>query len=377
MGLDKKKDILVREQFEQDPFKADNLVLSAQMHSSLPTSKEDIMIDKRQSVYYSVEYALKRLLQNDVFIDQFLSKSKDFVALAVDNGLLTCLNENADIPDPGSTNIYEQYLSCHLYEYHGATSLADNVLNSSSEASTMAKVRALSATYMLSSANNDFVNSDMSNLDINSAKTNFMHTNPASQPFSTTNKIQLSNDFVVNYEYHDSPNVYRATNFLTVSVSNKKTQNVFRQNIYEQVSLMDTLPQLTECTYIYKEWLSGFKELYIYVPTTYTFYNENQNGEDINGNATWIQVKINGRHFKFNHIYQAHICGQSLPMQIHNEDENNKHFSDVVLPSMLRTICLGDNENNTKAIYDSYNAQYVLYFVCYGTDAQAIRIFGD
>lgn len=45
---------------------------------------------------------------------------------------------------------------------------------------------------------------------------------------------------------------------------------------------------------------------------------------------------------------------------------------------MLRTMCTSDDKTvNTQMIYDSYNAQYILYFVCYGSDSQAIRIFGD
>ena len=81
------------------------------------------------------------------------------------------------------------------------------------------------------------------------------------------------------------------------------------------------------------------------MPTTFTFYNENLDGEHVNENATWIQVKLNARHFKLNHIYQAHICGQSLPMQMHNTDESNPYFNDVVLPSMLRTMCLENEES--------------------------------
>lgn len=47
MGLDNKKGILVRDEFEVAPFKADNLVLSAQDRSSLPTMPDDVMVDRR------------------------------------------------------------------------------------------------------------------------------------------------------------------------------------------------------------------------------------------------------------------------------------------------------------------------------------------
>jgi hypothetical protein len=68
---------------------------------------------------------------------------------------------------------------------------------------------------------------------------------------------------------------------------------------------------MNDCKYIYKKWLSGFKELYIYLPTTFTYYKGNDviyGDEHPDKNATFIKVGINYRHFKFNHIYQAHIC---------------------------------------------------------------------
>jgi hypothetical protein len=63
-------------------------------------------------------------------------------------------------------------------------------------------------------------------------------------------------------------------------------------------------------------------------------------------------------------------------MQIHAD--KNPYFSDIVLPSMLRSLCVANgNESNTEMIYDRKASMYYLYFVCYGTDSQAIRIFAD
>ena len=374
MGLDKKKPILVREQFEVDPFKPDNQVLSSQSRSSLPTSTDDVVLDRNQSVYYSVEYVLKRLLQNDKFIDEFLSKSRDQIKLAVNQGLLTSQNVDESILAPNDTHIYPSYFNLHEYEYHGA------------KGSTYDQYRdagVVSATCMLSAVARDYVDSDMSNFDENAALSAFQKrsTDTAShigKGVSETNDITISNDVVVEVEYNDSPNVYKATNFVNVSVSNSKTKFKFKQSMTEQVLSLNAIPKLTECTYIYKRWLSGLKEIYIYLPTTFTFYQQNESGEDINKNATWICVKLNKRHFNLHHIYQAYICGQSLPMQIHNTDASIKTYNDVVLPSMLRSMCTSEDiDQNVDMVYDSYNAQYVLYFVCYGTDAQAIRIFGD
>lgn len=368
MGLDKQKPILTKDNFIEDPFNASNMMLSKQNRTSLPTREEDIFIDRRQSVYYSVEHALKRLLQNDVFIREFLSKSHVQVANAVDNGLSgalligTAIGNKEDV-QLSVANAYDKAYKDHLRAYHTQHD----------------------GSFLLSAVDAKYIEDDMSNFDINEAQQHFQHAClsdtvlPTADGALTSNRtVLVENDILVAYECNDSDNVIDASNYVAVSVSNKKTGNAFKQSIAEQVYIADGSPSLANCTYMYKEWLSGFKELYIYVPTTYTFYNENLDGEHVNENATWIQVKLNARHFKLNHIYQAHICGQSLPMQIHNTDESNPYFNDVILPSMLKTMCLEDEGNqNTNVVYDSYTSQYVLYFVCYGTDAQAIRIFGD
>jgi hypothetical protein len=78
-----------------------------------------------------------------------------------------------------------------------------------------------------------------------------------------------------------------------------------------QTNTLNVIPSMSSCKYIYKKWLSGFKELYIYLPTTFTYYKGNDviyGDEHPDKNATFIKVGINYRHFKFNHIYQAHIC---------------------------------------------------------------------
>lgn len=359
MGLDKKKKIVVREQFKQDLFYADNAKLSTQVCTSLPTQQEDILIAKNQSVFFSIEHALKRLVQNDKYIDQFLSRKSSGVACAVENGLLSALSADSNLSSPPQLSVFENELCTHIQQYHIPST----------------------TVCALSTVNNNYLDNDMSNIDMNGARRSFQNIQSASGTMinyglSTYNSIQLSNDVVINYEFDDSPTVYSPTNYINVAVCNKMTSNTFNQSMRAQATIAGSIPNLTECKYIYKEWMSGFKELYIYVPTTYTFYNENIDGEDVNKNATWIQVKINSRHFKFNHIYQANICGQSLPMQIHNTI--NSHFNDVILPSMLRTMSISNEPtNNASSVYDEFTSQYILYFVCYGTDAQAIQIFGD
>ena len=362
MGLDTKKGILTRDEFAVEPFKADNIVLSVQNRSSLPALPDDVMLDRHQSVYYSVEYALQRLLQNDKFIDEFLSSSNVYVDYAVENGLLS--SQDTHITEtPASTHIYNEYLDKHLFEYHGGRGTYPGVVP---------------ANYMLSSVEKAYLDADASNFDEAGARQDFQYVDGQC----------LSNDILVEIEYNDSPNVRKATNYVNVTVANKQTRWAFKQMMVEQSQVLDATPKLDTCTYIYKRWLSGLKELYIHLPTSFTFYNQHgagwKDGNRINENATWIKVLINKRHFSFKHIYQAHINGQSLPMQIHNDDPTLSGFNDIILPSMLRTMCTSTEQptatsetQNTGMVYDSYQSQYVLYFVCYGTDEQAIHIIGD
>ena len=53
MGLDKKKNILLTDAFHIDPLYPKNALLSAEDRSSLPNIEEDVVLDKRQSVFYS------------------------------------------------------------------------------------------------------------------------------------------------------------------------------------------------------------------------------------------------------------------------------------------------------------------------------------
>jgi len=116
---------------------------------------------------------------------------------------------------------------------------------------------------MLSSAEAQYLDIDASNFDEAGARSHFMLSAGSS----------LSNDMLVEVEYDDSPNVRRASNYVNVTVANRQTRWAFKQNIVEQVGTASNIPKLDTCTYIYKRWLSGLKELYIHLPSTFTFYN--------------------------------------------------------------------------------------------------------
>lgn len=354
MGLDKNKPILLKNGFTNDPLYAQNAQLSQENRSSLPNQTNDVMLDKRQSVYYSVEYVLKKLLDNDKFIDNYLQKTRNQLEYVTQERLSSAI-DSTSVDTATAQSIYNNYLQQHKKEYHEDTG------------------------YVLSTVAQDYMKTDMSNIDLQGASINFQ------KKYGSIEKtVALSNDIVVDVEF--SEDVRRPTNYVNVMVCNKMTGGKFRSSMDFGTDILAQIPSLTSTTYIYKEWMSGMKELYVHVPTTFTMYNENLSAsnadywrhENVKDNITIIQLKINRRHFKWNNIYQAYICGQSLPLQIHNESEY-KYFADVIQPSLLKTMCVQQtgNTTNVDCVYDENQSMYVLYFTCYGTDEQAIRIFGD
>lgn len=369
MGLDKHKPILLRKDFSIDPFYAQNAQLASQSKSSLPNVETDVAIDKGQSSYYSVERVLKKLLENDKFIDTYLQRSRTQLGYVTQIRIANAVNCYGVGEETDLNGIYKKFFDQHINDFHG------------------------DGNKTLSSVAIDFLKADMSNFDINGAKHSFQsyedaygkQLNPDQYVCPTaTSALQVSNDIVVKVEF--SEDVKRPTNFINVMVCNKQTNGQFVQAVELNADAMVQFPSLTSTTYIYKEWLSGIKELYIHIPTTFTLYNENKNAsasdyyehEDVARNMTIVKVTINARHFMLNNIYQVHVCGQSLPLQIHNYG-SEKLFSDVVLPSMLKTLCVQptSNSTNVNCIYDDTYQTYTLYFMCYGTDEQAVKIFGD
>ena len=354
MALNILKPILLKDGFSIDPLYAQNSQLSQENKYTLPSLEPDVSLDKRQSVYYSFEYVLKRLLDNDKFIDNYLKKSRNQIDYVSQDRLSNSIkiDENG-IDTLSSTVIYNQYFIDHIEKYHTNSSV-----------------------YKLSSVAENFIKNDMSNFNESAASSVFLK--------KSSDGNSLTNDIVVDVEF--SEDVRKPMNYVTINVCNKMTNWKFKSSIDVDLDAQAEIPELTSTTYIHKRWLSGMKELYIHIPTTFTVYNENLSadnddywkGENIENNFTIIQVKINGRHFQWKNIYQAYICGQSLPLQIHNKG-SYPYFSDVILPSLLKTVCVQPNSSstNTNCIYDPEQQTYTLYFTCYGTDEQAIRIFGD
>lgn len=157
--------------------------------------------------------------------------------------------------------------------------------------------------------------------------------------------------------------------------------------------------------YIVKNWKSGLKEIYIYVPTTGTYYINNPRGisnskfaydslsrTNVGGQnaintlpdaCTILRVYLYNSYFNINTIILAQCVGNSLPLKIYKDNENAEDnwkgvFDTVIQPSALRTLPManGKNVNNVSNCTDEFGRIY-LDFSIYGTDAQAIKIIAE
>lgn len=156
--------------------------------------------------------------------------------------------------------------------------------------------------------------------------------------------------------------------------------------------------------YVFKKWKSGLKEIYIYVPTTGTYYADNPQGlantqqsnvsyfrqNVVNSNllnslpdaCTILRVYLYNSYFKIKTILAAQCTGNSLPLKIYKDSTNADDawkgvFNTVIQPSALRSLPrTRTNVNNVSVCTDDLERIY-LDFSIYGTDAQAIRIIAE
>lgn len=349
MALLTRKPILLNSDFENhdNPFYENNQVLKSVTHSSLPSAAEDVLLSKGSQTYHAVNNVLAHLLDNDRFIAEYIAKLQN---QSVSKGRAAeAFSQNVTAL---TSNIYEKAYEQHIESYHENPELVP-----------------------LSTLYREYLKADCSNLDVEAATKNFTKT----EKFGGC--TFLSNDFVSKIEFNDSPTVRLASNYVNVAVKNSYTNNKFMTQMAaaQQMANMTSVPSTRESTYIYKEYISGKKELYIYIPSTFTFYNEQLSSgtaHNPHADATYVRIKLNKRHFQLNHIYNLQINGQSLPLMIHKDKK--AYFSDQILPSIARTICTSiSSDNNIDSIYDENTNLYTLYFCCYGTDAQAIKILAD
>ena len=350
MALVKNKKILTENEFTRDPLASDNMQMSAVNATTMPSLPDDVVHDKHQPVFWSLNYILQKLLDNDKFIQHYIDTVNTKLNIS-ENQLTTAFAFENGQKNPKINELYIPELTSHIDKYHSLIDYKDVA--------------------------RDYLKADCENFDVDGARENFQHRSDEGEIYQARN-MSISVDVLVEIEYNDSPTVRRATNYVKVLACNKHTGNQFRPNLNNQMDLMNPIPSLLESTYIYKKWLSGLKELYVYMPTSFTFYNETLESESPNPkeNATFICLQVNKRHFEFNNIYNIQICGQSLPLQIHKDKVD--HFNDVILPSLVRSMCISqDSENNVNCNYNDITNLYSFYFCAYGTDAQAIKIIGD
>ena len=88
-----------------------------------------------------------------------------------------------------------------------------------------------------------------------------------------------------------------------------------------------------DCSYIAKYWKSGLTELYIYLPTTFTYYIPHIEGASqcnafgiqvdannrmvdavVDGNETSVRINIESSFFTIGNILENTIKGNSLPL---------------------------------------------------------------
>ena len=141
------------------------------------------------------------------------------------------------------------------------------------------------------------------------------------------------------------------------------------------------------CSYIAKCWKSGLVELYIYLPTTHTYYiphipgasqcigdsdvvkaNNKSLSISVQDNATIIRINVASNCFTIGTMLENTIKPNSLPLQIYKTAENvlgaGSLFHTFVCPSIAQEF---DSEYNAFGYYE-------LKYYCFGSDAQAIKV---
>lgn len=175
--------------------------------------------------------------------------------------------------------------------------------------------------------------------------------------------------------------------------------NVFTDPNTGKVFDISTVP------YIVKNWRSGIKEIFIYVPSTGTYYANNPQGisnsqysyrpesranventtllNTLPTASTTLRVYLYNSYFKIKTIVAAQCTGNSLPLKIYKDNTNADDawkgvFDTTIQPSALRTlpVTVDSSVNNVSNCTDDLERIY-LDFSIYGTDAQAIRIIAE
>lgn len=143
-------------------------------------------------------------------------------------------------------------------------------------------------------------------------------------------------------------------------------------------------------TFVYKGWVSGQKELYVNIPTTNTYYKPHLGGlvhcknnrdeitmentglssaPDINNESTDIRVTIKRSGFdNVRNFSDIVIDGQSLPLKLYRDDAYDCGGACDCFHSVVKESVFLGKEHSPDSI--------TLYFRCFGTDEQALKLIG-
>jgi hypothetical protein len=227
-------------------------------------------------------------------------------------------------------------------------------------------------------------------------------------PVKLFNSIEIiKNDFVETIEFNDNNSYIKASvNNWAVNQLTDASSIFSESGYYDRFTIAKKFFDLSKIPYIFKKWKSGLKEFLIYIPSTATFYMNNplgfsnsiysqdsvprknisdsfSNKNFIPETATKLRVLLNNYHFNITNISNIQINGNSLPLQIYKDSvycqpDRENLFDTVIQPSLVKTLptIKTENVNNIKDLINT-NGEIVLEFLCYGTDAQSIRILGE
>lgn len=177
----------------------------------------------------------------------------------------------------------------------------------------------------------------------------------------------VSNDVVAQTAFNNGDGL------ITVAVKNHATDGEFKNYISNQEVLAGitnpSLPTLDEVPFIYKKWISGVKELVVYVPTTFTMYKDRRGPSLGQADSTIVKVSLNKGYFNFGTFYLALAAPQSLPLKITRG--TSEMFTDIIQPTAM--LYKGSSLGTIDETATSIN----MYFECSGSDAQALHIIGS
>ena len=339
-----------RDQFVKDTFQAQNQVLTSNPKTEIPYS--DISKNRVQPnspINQILNYWFDKFVQNDNVIKRAIEQKN--AKIAPDDSLVLDAFKSYNYTSDPVLDYFDSSFKSHIKQYHGDSK--DD----------------LTKTINFIGKNSVHLNCDNLILSPLSAQNFTTLSNTVDDSQIPNGNITIQNDIVESFEFEtDQDEIVVIVNCYKVKQLDEGTLTAVD---IESVVTSGHIPDLTRVPYIMKKWVSGLRELNIYVPTTYTSYHAEL---DVKRNATIIEVKLNRRHFKIKSILDLLITGQSFPLNIDLERSGGE-YKDLILPSIVRTLPISNDKSspNGNILYRDAKYDY-LYFGSYGTDAQAIKI---